>query len=95
MERLTSLQKANEQLREEIGHMQALIRQAGADTPHLQENITGHSQEVESALRRRTSLRQQETDLKLRYIELDSRLKSFRNTFEEMKNSVANQSNSF
>lgn len=95
MERLASLQDTNNQLREEIGRMQALIRQAGEDTPQLQEQITQRNQEVESALRQRTSLRQQETDLKLRYIELDGRLKAFRNTFEDMKNNVANQAYPF
>lgn len=95
VERLSSLQNTNSQLREEIGQMQALIRQAGEDTPQLQEQITQRNQEVESALRQRTALRQRETDLKLRYIELDGRLKAFRNTFEEMKNNVANQTYSF
>lgn len=71
--------------------MLSRIRQAGEETPQLQEQIDQRNLELESALRRRTALRQQERDLKLRCIELEGRLKTFRSTFEEMKNSIAKQ----
>lgn len=91
MERLSALQRNNAELRKEIARMHALIRQAGADTPDLQQQIDRRNSEVVAAYKQMEALREKETELKMRRIELESRLDSFRDTFTRLQNEIAVQ----
>ena len=91
MERLSSLQRNNAELRREIARMHALIRQAGEDTPDLQQQIDRRNGEVVAAYKQMEALRERETELKMRRIELESRLDSFRDTFARLQNEIAAQ----
>ncbi|MBR5523400.1 MAG: hypothetical protein IKV82_08050 [Akkermansia sp.] len=91
MERLSALQRNNAELRMEIARMQALIRQAGEDTPELQQQIERRNSEVVAAYKQMEALREKETELKMRRIELESRLDSFRDTFARLQNEIAVQ----
>lgn len=91
MERLSSLQRNNAELRREIARMHALIRQAGEDTPELQQQIDHRNGEVVAAYKQMEALREKETELKMRRIELESRLDTFRDTFARLQNEIASQ----
>ena len=91
MERLSALQRNNAELRKEIARMQTLIRQAGEDTPELQQQIERRNSEVVAAYKQIEALREKETELKMRRIELESRLDSFRDTFARLQNEIAVQ----
>ncbi len=91
MERLSALQRNNAELRKEIARMQTLIRQAGEDTPELQQQIERRNSEVVAAYKQMEALREKETELKMRRIELESRLDSFRDTFARLQNEIAVQ----
>lgn len=90
VEKLNAIKQQNDQLRREIQAMQTRIRQAGNDLPELPEQITQRTAEVTDALKSFSALQEEETNLKLRAIELEGRLRTFRNTFNEMKKNVAN-----
>lgn len=83
---------SNEQLRTKISDMQKRIREAGEEIPDLAEQINDKQQAINTTLSRKISLRRTETNLRLRYIELDSRLKTFRAEFAAMQNDIANRS---
>jgi|GEM_PF-1447265 len=91
MERLSTLQRNNAELRREIARMHALIRQAGEDTPELQQQIDRRNGEVVAAYKQMEALREKETELKMRRIELESRLDTFRDTFARLQNEIAAQ----
>ena len=91
LERQRAVETRNEQLRKEIADMQKRIREAGEATPDLKQIVETRRNEVNEALTRKTELRKQETKLKLHYIELESRLKAFRDTFRNIQSSIANQ----
>lgn len=91
LERQRAVETRNEQLRKEIADMQKRIREAGEATPDLKQIVETRRNEVNEALARKTELRKQETKLKLHYIELESRLKAFRDTFRNIQSSIANQ----
>ena len=91
LERQRAVETRNEQLRKEIADMQKRIREAGEATPDLKQIVETRRNEVNEALARKTVLRKQETKLKLHYIELESRLKAFRDTFRNIQSSIANQ----
>ena len=92
LERQRAVDSSNEQLRSKISDMQKRIREAGAEIPDLREQIDDKRQAINDTLARKTELRRKETNLRLRYIELESRLKTFRADFAEMQNSIANSS---
>ena len=91
LERLRAVETANEQLRKDISDMQKRIREAGEIRDDLKPLIDERRRAVNEALSQKSALRRQETALRLRYIELESRLKAFRDKFNDMKSSVANQ----
>lgn len=91
LERLRTVEANNEQLRTKIAEMQKRIREAGEETPDLEPHIADKRQAINDTLARKTELRRKETNLKLRYIELESRLKAFRAEFASMQNEIANR----
>lgn len=92
LERQRAVDASNEQLRTKISDMQKRIREAGEEIPDLAEQINDKQQAINTTLSRKISLRRTETNLRLRYIELDSRLKTFRAEFAAMQNDIANRS---
>ena len=62
-----------------------------ADTPDLQQQIDRRNSEVVAAYKQMEALREKETELKMRRIELESRLDSFRDTFTRLQNEIAVQ----
>ncbi len=91
MERLSALQRHNAELRKDIARMQLLVQQAGADIPELPRQIERRNSEVVAAYKQMEALRERETELKMRRIELESRLDSFRDTFARLQNEIAIQ----
>lgn len=71
--------------------MHALIRFAGEDIPELPQQIDRRNSEVVAAYKQMEALREKETELKMRRIELESRLDSFRDTFTRLQNEIAVQ----
>ncbi len=71
--------------------MQALIFQAGEDTPGLQEQIDRRNNDVADDYRQMEALRARETELKMRRIELEGRLNQLRDSFRQLQNDLANQ----
>lgn len=69
--------------------MQALIKQAGEDTPDLAQQIDKRNSDVVAAYQQIEALRQKETRLKMRCIELETRLNTFRDTFTQLQNEIA------
>lgn len=93
LERLRAVETSNEQLRRKISDMQKRIREAGNADADLREQIETRRQAINETLTRKTELRRKETALKLRYIELESRLKAFRAEFGEMQSKIVNSFN--
>ncbi len=91
MEKLSAIQQHNAELRQEISRMQALIFQAGEDTPGLQEQIDRRNNDVADDYRQMEALRARETELKMRRIELEGRLNQLRDSFRQLQNDLANQ----
>ncbi len=89
LERQRTINTHNQQLSKEIDDMQKRIREAGEITPGLQEAINARRAEINTALSHKADLRRTETSHKLRCIELDSRLNTFRDTFKSMQSNAA------
>ena len=64
--------------------MQQLIKQAGEATPELTEQVEAKEQELTDALNELKVIKRQETEAKLRVIELNDRLDAFRAAAEKM-----------
>ncbi len=90
IDELTRLQQRNTLLRQEIAEMKTLIRRAGDEEPNLQERLDTRNREVVQAYETLKGLRTQETALRMRRIELEGRLDSFRESFRELQNRVVN-----
>lgn len=88
IDKLTELQRRNAQLRQDIAEMRNTIRRAGEDDPHLQEQIDARNKEVVQAYEALKELKTQETEVRMRRIELEGRLESFRESFRELQNRV-------
>lgn len=86
---LSELQRRNARLRLEIARMQALIRQAGEDVPGLADQLDSRNKEVVQAYENLKNLKTQETEMRMRRIELEGRLDAFRSTFRELQSQVA------
>lgn len=80
----------NAALRQEIIRMQQLIKQAGEATPELTEQVEAKEQELTDALNELKVIKRQETEAKLRVIELNDRLDAFRANFRMLQNETAN-----
>lgn len=89
MDELSELQQRNAQLRREIADMQALIRRAGEDVPDLADRLDARYKEVVQAYENYKNLKEQETEIRMRRIELDGRLDAFRSTIREIQLQVA------
>lgn len=87
-EELNQLQVRNMQLRQEIADMQNTIRRAGEDVPDLQEQLEARNREVVQAYENLKKLKTQETETRMRRIELEGRLEVFRASFQEMQNQI-------
>lgn len=90
-DKLRAVHEQNAELRREINHMQALIKHAGEITPGLDEEIEKKEADIAAKLHELNELNRKETDTKLRIIELQDRLESFRSTFRIMQDEIANQ----
>lgn len=91
---LSELQRRNALLRQEIAHMQATIRRAGEDVPGLAEQVTAREKEVAQAYENLKNLKSQETEVRMRRVELEGRLDSFRSSFRELQSQIAASSSS-
>lgn len=91
LERQRTIEKHNEQLSAEISDMHKRIHEAGEITPGLRETIDERRQAVNQALSRKAELRRRETTLRLRVIELESRLKTFRDEFKSLQSKAVSQ----
>ncbi len=91
-QQLTALHEQNALLRDEIARMEALIRQAGDETPGLADQIAQREQEVKAAIDELCQLTRRETELKLRAIHLQGRLDTFQHTFSQMQKELTNSS---
>lgn len=88
IDELTELQRRNTMLRQEIAEMKTLIRRAGSEDPNLQEQLDARNGEVVQAYGTLKELQDQETKLRMRRIELEGRLDSFRETFRELQSRI-------
>lgn len=70
--------------------MQQLIKQAGDIEPGLAESIETKEQELAAAINELKQLKRQQTDAKLRVIELQDRLDAFRSNFRLLQSETAN-----
>ncbi len=93
LERQRTIEAHNQQLSKEIDDMQKRIREAGELTPDLREKIADSRHKINSELARKADLRRNETNQKLRCIELESRLKAFRDTFKNLQGAAAANKN--
>ncbi len=92
IDELTELQRRNTLLRQEIAEMKTLIRHAGAEEPNLQEQLDARNGDVVQAYETLKELQAQETRLRMRRIELEGRLDSFRETFRELQSRITGAS---
>ena len=88
-EQLRVAHEQNAALRQEIVRMQQLIIQAGDAEQGLADTVEAKEQELTDALNELKVLKRQETEHKLRLIELQDRLDAFRADFRIMQNETA------
>lgn len=88
-EQLRVAHEQNAALRQEIVRMQKLITQAGDAEQGLADTVEAKEQELTDALNELKVLKRQETEHKLRLIELQDRLDAFRADFRIMQNETA------
>ena len=70
--------------------MQQIVKQAGDIDPGLAESIKAKEQELAAALNELKQLKRQQTDAKLRVIQLQDRLDAFRSNFRLLQSETAN-----
>ena len=90
-EQLRAVHEQNAEIRREISRMNALIKHAGEDVPGLAENIAAREAEIAAAIKELDKLSNDETNTRLRVIELQDRLDAFRAAFRMMQNEIANR----
>ena len=90
-EQLRAVHEQNAEIRREISRMNALIKHAGEDVPGLAENIAAREAEIAAAIKELDKLSNDETNTRLRVIELQDRLDAFRAAFRMMQNDIANR----
>ena len=88
-EQLRLAHEQNAALRQEIVRMQQLITQAGETEQGIADTVEAKEQELTDALNELKVLKRQETEHKLRLIELQDRLDAFRSDFRIMQNETA------
>lgn len=89
-EQLRFAHEQNAVLRKEIVRMQQIVKQAGDIDPGLAESIKAKEQELAAALNELKQLKRQQTDAKLRVIQLQDRLDAFRSNFRLLQSETAN-----
>ena len=89
MAELRQLQERNSQLRQQIADMENTIRRAGAIEPELADQLEARNREVMQAYENRKKLQTQETEVRMRRIELEGRLEDLRAKFQKMQNEIA------
>ncbi|MBE6416620.1 MAG: hypothetical protein E7032_08845 [Akkermansiaceae bacterium] len=89
-EQLRLAHEQNAALNKEIIRMQQLIKQAGDIEPGLAESIEAKEQELTAALNELKQLKHQQTEAKLRVIQLQDRLDAFRSNFRILQSETAN-----
>lgn len=89
LEKINELQHRNAALRQEIADMESLIKRAGADVPDLPEKLAAQAAEESRAYEKKTAMQAKETELRLRRIELESRLENFRTTFKGLQDQIS------
>lgn len=88
-QRLEELCALNEQLSQEIAHMETNISRVGDVNPSLDDDLRAREQEI-SELRERVSQQKDEIyDANVRLIALRSRLSEFRHDFSTLQNEAA------
>ena len=88
-EQLRLAHEQNAALRQELVRMQQLIKQAGEPDPTLADTIQTREQELADALNQLKKIKRQETEAKLRTIELQDRLDAFRSAFRMLQSETA------
>ncbi len=89
-EQIRLAHEQNAAMRKEITRMQQLINQAGDIEPGLAESISAKEQQLTAALNELKQLKRQQTDAKLRVIQLQDRLDAFRSNFRMLQSETAN-----
>lgn len=89
-EQMRALHEQNAALRQEISQMEAMIQQAGDDVPDLPDKIAEKEAAIASMIKQLDELDRHETDYRLRTIELQERLDTFRAQFRRMQDEIAN-----
>lgn len=89
-EQLRQAHEQNANMRREIASMHKLIKQAGETDPVNAENISTKEQELAQALNELKKLKREQTDAKLRVIQLQDRLDAFRTSFLMLQAETAN-----
>lgn len=87
--KLKDVQRRNADLHQEIAEMHALIQRVGEDIPGLADRLDERTREERQAYERLIALKQKETELRLRRIELEGRRDAFRSTFKSLQSQVA------
>lgn len=77
-------------MRKEIARMQQVIKQAGPIEPGLADQIETKEQQLAASLNELKQLKRQQTDTKLRVIQLQDRLDAFRSNFRLLQSETAN-----
>lgn len=89
-EQLRLAHEQNAVLRKEIVRMQQIVKQAGDIEPGLAESIEAKEKELTATLNELKQLKRQQTDAKLRVIQLQDRLDAFRSNFRLLQSETAN-----
>lgn len=84
-EQLRLAHEQNAAMRLELVRMQQLIKQAGEPDSTLTGTIETREQELADALNQLKEIKRQETEAKLRTIELQDRLDAFRSAFRVLQ----------
>ncbi len=84
-EQLRLAHEQNAAMRQELVRMQQLIKQAGEPDSTLTGTIETREQELADALNQLKEIKRQETEAKLRTIELQDRLDAFRSAFRVLQ----------
>ena len=90
-EQLRLAHEQNAAMRKELTRMQQLIKQAGEPDATLPDTIRAREQELAESLNQLKQLKRQETEAKLRVIELQDRLDLFRSSFRMLQSETVLQ----
>ncbi len=86
--RLDKLLKQNDQLQESVNQMYTLIESAGEPDASLPEQIKQAEAQLSSSLAELAQCEQDETNAKMRLLDLKNRLANFRSQFKIMQEQI-------